>query len=118
MANWTTRKSKSQRVSKNTNFRSTETFTYGKGITNSQSFGGKNGRTTFSTGPKGTKVYTTVRSGDMYQRSSRTLSSVKNSRVRKGRKMTKKEAQAWAALLSSPVFWFVAIIVFILLGVA
>jgi uncharacterized membrane protein YbhN (UPF0104 family) len=54
----------------------------------------------------------------MYQRSSRTLSSVKNSRVRKGRKMTKKEAQAWAALLSSPVFWFVAIIVFILLGVA
>jgi len=118
MANWTTRKSKSQRISKDANFRSTQTITYGKGITNSQSFGGKNGRTTISTGPKGTKVYNTVRSGDMYQRTSRTISSTKTARVRKGRKMTKKEAQAWAALLSSPVFWFVAIIVFILLGVA
>lgn len=83
MANWTTRKSKSQRVSKNTNFRSTQTITYGKGITNSQSFGGKNGRTTFSTGPKGTRVYETVRNGDMYMRTSRTLSSNKTPRTRK-----------------------------------
>ena len=117
MANWTTRKSKSQRISKDANFRSTQTITTNKGITNSQSFGGKNGRTTFSTGPKGTKIYNTVRSGEYSKRISRTISSTKT-RVRKGRKMTKKEAEAWLALFSSPMFWVVAFIVFILMGVA
>ena len=117
MANWTTRKSKSQRISKDANFRSTQTITTNKGITNSQSFGGKNGRTTFSTGPKGTKIYNTVRSGEYSQRTSRTISSTKTARVRKGRKMTKREAEAWASLLTSPMFWFVAIIVFIIMGV-
>jgi hypothetical protein len=117
MANWTSRKSKSQKIGQ-ASYRSTQTFTYGKGLTNSQSFGSKAGRTTFSTGPKGTKMYTTVRSGDMYQRTCKTISSTKTPRIRKGRKMTKKEAQAWGELFSSPVFWFVAIIVFILMGVA
>lgn len=88
MANWTTRKSRSQKISKNTNWRTTDTFTYGKGLTNSQSFGGKNGRTTFSTSHNGTKMYDTIRSGDMWKRTQRTISSNKT------RKISKREAKA------------------------
>lgn len=47
MANWTTRKSRSQKISKGSSWRTTQTYTVGKGITDSQSFGTKAGRTTY-----------------------------------------------------------------------
>ncbi len=108
MANWIERKTKTQRISKNASFKSTQTINYGKGITNSQSFGSKNGRTTFSIGPKGTKMYNTVRSGGMYQRTTKTISSTKSRRISKGRKMTKKESETLATILIDPIFWIVA----------
>lgn len=84
MANWTTRKSKSGPAG----YRQTTTTTIGKGITNSSGFGNKAGRTTFSSGPNGTKIYETTRSGDWYKRSQKTISSNKT------KKMSKREAKA------------------------
>lgn len=108
MANWTTRKTKTTKISKNASFKSSQTFTYGKGITNSQSFGNKAGRTTISTGPKGTKMYNTVRSGDMHMRTSKTLSSNKTRRPRKLR-IRKGDSS------SLIVFLILAIVVFLIM---
>ncbi len=101
MANWTTRKSRSQKIGQ-ASYRSTQTITQGKGITNSQSFGSKAGRTTYSTGPKGTRMYETVRNGDMYMRTSRTLSSSKTPRAKKFR-YRRRKAKPGEALAS--LFW-------------
>lgn len=99
MANWTTRKTRTTKIGKGASYKSSTTFTYGKGITNSQSFGNKAGRTTFSTGPKGTKMYNTVRNGDMYMRTCKTISSNKTAKPKKIRFKKSKRKTSFGDML-------------------
>lgn len=117
MANWIRRKT----TKGPSGVRFTTTTSYGKngGITNSQSVGNKNGRTTVSKSSNGrTKMTQTYHMGDMSMRKTVFSSSnkIKNKKIRT-KKLTKAETEAIVSLFSSKYFWsFIIVgIVFLLI---
>ena len=98
MGNWSRRKSKTSN-----GLKTTQTYTTGKGMTFSSSFSKTGGvqRITTSQGPKGTRIITTNRSGDMFQRSSQKLT-----RTARPKKIRYKTGSAYTTLILLGLFLF------------
>jgi len=80
-----------------------------KGMTFSRSTGNKSMRFTQSQGPRGNRTTTTLKGSNGWSQSTTTTDTPRKSRIGRGRtrKMTKAEAQMWAALFGSLWFWAV-----------